>query len=225
MTDTRHEWQALRYTITQQPAVEPLSVPEVKQDRRLDSDDTSQDLVILRLITVARRYAEAYIGQSLITQKWRATLDRFPGTMLPPTPFASIAPWQPSPQPSGEILLRHGPLQTVDAINYVDANGVQQVLSSSVYVIDKSGIFPRIAPAYTQQWPSTLEQIGAVTIDFTAGYGATAAAVPAEILHWMLLRIGTIFENREEVAVLGRGRLEVLPYVDGLLDFNRAPVI
>ncbi len=34
----------------------------------------------------------------------------------------------------------------------------------------------------------------------------------------MKVRIGTLYENREEVALLNRGKVELLPYVDNLLD-------
>jgi hypothetical protein len=34
----------------------------------------------------------------------------------------------------------------------------------------------------------------------------------------MLLRIGSLYDNREEAALLNKGRLEVLPWADGLLD-------
>lgn len=42
--------------------------------------------------------------------------------------------------------------------------------------------------------------------------------VPAGIRAWMLLRIGSLFENREEVAIMQKGGIKELPYVDGLLD-------
>jgi uncharacterized phiE125 gp8 family phage protein len=42
--------------------------------------------------------------------------------------------------------------------------------------------------------------------------------VPEGIRSWMLLRIGSLYENREEVAILSRGQVKDLPYVDGLLD-------
>lgn len=42
--------------------------------------------------------------------------------------------------------------------------------------------------------------------------------VPDGIRSWMLLRVGSLYENREEVAILNRGKMELLPFVDGLLD-------
>jgi hypothetical protein len=74
-------------------------------------------------------------------------------------------------------------------------------------------------------WPIPLPQIGAVQINYTAGYGTTAASVPEGIRHWMLMRISTLYENREEVAILGRGKVDPLPFVDGLLDPYRVPLL
>jgi hypothetical protein len=42
--------------------------------------------------------------------------------------------------------------------------------------------------------------------------------VPEGLRNWILLRTGSLYENREEVAILNRGKVEQLPFVDGLLD-------
>jgi uncharacterized phiE125 gp8 family phage protein len=47
----------------------------------------------------------------------------------------------------------------------------------------------------------TCDRADAVTIEFTAGYGAAASAVPAEIKQAMYLMIGHWYENRESVNV------------------------
>jgi len=60
-----------------------------------------------------------------------------------------------------------------------------------------------------------------VLVTFTAGYGANAAAVPQGILHWILLVTATLYENREMVAILSRGKAEQLPYVASLLSNHR----
>ncbi|CAK0237069.1 Uncharacterised protein [Burkholderia pseudomallei] len=41
--------------------------------------------------------------------------------------------------------------------------------------------------------------------------------VPAGIRQWICLRVGSMYENREEVAILNRGKVEELPFVDSLL--------
>lgn len=68
----------------------------------------------------------------------------------------------------------------------------------------------------------TLTDIAGAVIDFTdagVGTGRTfIGVVPDGIRAWMLLRVGAMYENREEVAVGQRVVVLDLPYVDGLLD-------
>ena len=52
----------------------------------------------------------------------------------------------------------------------------------------------------------------------TTGY-ASAAAVPASIVSWLLLRVGDLYANRETTSV-GNGQAIVLPF-DCLLDRYR----
>ena len=70
---------------------------------------------------------------------------------------------------------------------------------------------------------------GGASIDLTtAGVGTLFAgsavsdqqpgAVPEGIKAWMLVRLAALYENREEVATLNRGKVEALPYIDRLLD-------
>jgi uncharacterized phiE125 gp8 family phage protein len=220
---SRHGRPEIRWTLTQAPAAEPIVLADVRTHRRLDPDDTSQDTLIGLMISKAREHGEHYSSRAFITQKWRATLDAFPGIVIPATPYAT---WQSRPQPSPEIALNKGPLISVDAVSYIDVNGAAQTLAANTdYIVDASGLAPRIAPAYGKTWPATQPRIAAVTIDVTLGYGANATDVPAGIRHWMLVRVGTVFENREEVAILSKGRMELLPFIDGLLDPYKLPVI
>lgn len=41
--------------------------------------------------------------------------------------------------------------------------------------------------------------------------------VPEGIRQWICMRVGSMYENREEVAILNRGKVEELPFVDSLL--------
>ena len=216
----------VRWNCTVGPTIEPVTRGDyLKNFARVDSDLTQDDGLFDLLISTARQYAENYTGLSLNTQTWRATMDAFPGFMVPQAPFAGIAAWIPSPQPDSEIPLLHGPVTAVVAVTYLDSAGVAQTMAPTDYVLDTSGLFPRIAPAHGKAWPATLPQIGAVTIDITTGYGPATTDIPAGIRHWILLRVNTIYRNREEVAILNRGKVEALPFVDSLLDYYRHPTI
>ncbi len=67
---------------------------------------------------------------------------------------------------------------------------------------------------------SVAEQPGGAAIALTdAGTGSHyVGAIPEGIKAWMLMRVGALYENREEVAVMHRGQIQPLPFVDGLLD-------
>ncbi|WP_045739371.1 head-tail connector protein [Xanthomonas sp. MUS 060] len=74
----------------------------------------------------------------------------------------------------------------------------------------------RITPIFGQTWQPTLPQIGAVNVQFLAGY-ADSTQVPEGIKHWIKLRVDTLYNQRGEVAFT-RGNMSKLPYVDALLD-------
>lgn len=57
-----------------------------------------------------------------------------------------------------------------------------------------------------------------VTLSDTGTGQSFIGVVPDGLRNWMLIRVGSMYENREEVAILNRGKVELLPFVDGLLD-------
>lgn len=57
-----------------------------------------------------------------------------------------------------------------------------------------------------------------VTLADTGTGSNFIGTVPEGLRNWILLRTGSLYENREEVAILNRGKVEELPFVDGLLD-------
>ena len=205
----------LRQTVA--PASEPISLSEAKAHLRVDISD--DDTLITALITAARQFAETECTRALITQQWQLVLDAFPGPSLLGVPYGV-----PYSIPGHAILLDRPPVQSVESIQYQDMAGDWQTMPSTDYVAELQSAPARITPGFRKIWPITLPQIGSVKVNFTAGYG-NAAAVPQGIKAWMLIRIATLYENREEVAIMNRGKLEPLPYVDRLLDAYRVPML
>ena len=196
-----------------EPAIEPVSVDEAKNHLRIDSDISQDDMLLGLMIGAARRYAEAYCNRSFITQQWRLVLDGFPGPALMGVPAGVTYSL-----PGHAILLERGTVQSVDSITYTDMAGAEQTMPTTDWVADLSGPVARITPKFGKIWPIPLPQIGAVKVNYTAGYGTADTDVPAGIRHWILIRIGSLYENREEVALMNRGKIEALPFVDSLLD-------
>ena len=194
--------------------------------------NTTGDPMLNLRIVAAREDAENITRRALVTQQWKLVMDQFPR----PSMNVSSANWygpqwgiSPGPlsvvRPDGttgyEIILPYPPLQTVESIQYYDqTTELLTLLDPSQYIVDTVTEPARIVPAYGVTWPATLNRINAVQIAFTCGYGS-AANVPVGIKRWILLRIGSLNEYTEEVALMNRGKIQDLPFVDGLLDKYR----
>lgn len=200
----------MAYVQTTGPSVEPLTLAEAKAHLRVDVSD--DDTLITALIMAARQYAEQLTGLSFCTQSWTYFADSFPGYGVMGVPWG-----QEYSHPGNAFLLEKGPINSIDSVKYLDMQGTLQTLSSSVYTSELSGQLGRVAPKFGQIWPIALPQIGAVQVAFTAGYG-DASKVPQGLKNWMLLRVGALYENREEV-ISGRSiTVTPLSFVDSLLD-------
>ena len=199
------------------PAEEPVSLVDAKLHLRVDFDE--DDTLIASLITAARLAAETKTGRQFTTARWKMVLDSFPGPSLMGVPAG-----QAFTLPGHAILLPKCPVQAVVAIHYLDMGAVEQTMPAATYTVDNACEPARITPVFGQIWPICLPQIGAVSVTFDAGYG-TAAQIPEGIKSWIKLRVGSLYAHREEVAVVSRGRLEALPFIEGLLDPYKVALI
>lgn len=175
------------------PAAEPLTLAEAKLHLRVD--DNADDALIGALITTARQHAEHDTRRALVTQTWKLVLDAFP---------------------EAKVTLDHAPVSAVVSVTYTDPDGVLRTLAPEGYTLDAITEPCRLVPSYGNRWPATRAQVNAVAITYTSGYGAPEA-VPESIKRWMLLRIGALYENREEVLTGRAITLAPLPFVDALL--------
>lgn len=163
------------------PAVEPLSLSEVKLFLRVDH--TSDDTLIASMLVSARQWVETYTRRALCTQ----TID-FRYTDWP----VQYAP----------LVVPYGPLQSVTSITYVDEDQVVQTLGASNYVVrTQSG--PKagrgtieIADGVTLPSLST-QPDRPVTVRAVCGYGS-APQVPDGIKAAIYLLLGDLYEQRQE---------------------------
>ena len=199
------------------PAGEPISLAEAKLHLRVDFDD--DDSLIQVLISAARQAAETLTNRQLMAARWRMVLDSFPGPSLMGVPAG-----QTFTLPGHAVLLPKSPVASVVEIRYLDMANAWQVMPAANYTVDSVCEPARITPVFGQIWPISLPQIGTVSVVFDAGYGS-AAAVPEGIKTWIKLRVGSLYVHREEVASMTRGRIDPLPFIDGLLDPYKVPLI
>lgn len=187
---------------TTAPTAEPVTLADAKNHLRIDDDILNDDALITLLISAARKYGEMLTGRSWMTQSWKLQLDSF----------------YPSADCGQVIELDRGIVQSIDSITYLDTSSTQQTMDLTLLAKDLVAMPARISPKFGTVWPIALPQIGAVQINYTAGYGSTAASVPEGIRQWMLVRISTLYEHREEVEQVARGKIEPMPFIDSLLD-------
>lgn len=199
-----------------QPAAEPIDLVTAKQHLRVDADLTGDDTLILAYITAAREYAEHEAGRTFVSSQWQLVMDAFPGGVGGLIPSGVMTtPWS---LPAQAVQLERGPLISVGSITYTAMDGTTATMPPADYAVDLTGPIPRITPGFGKVWPIPLPQIGAVRITYTAGYGTTAAEVPACVKAWMLTRIASLYEHRGEVMAERGITVQPLPWVDRLLD-------
>jgi uncharacterized phiE125 gp8 family phage protein len=168
-----------------QPAVEPLSLADVKGHGHIDASD--EDGFYRRAIKAARQVIEGPNGAGLVlvASQWQLALDGMPA----------------------EIWIPVGPVISVDSVTYRDEAGTLQTLPPVRYQWRKGTFEARIKPAYGLTWPTVRGQYDAVQVTFTAGFPGTErdppelAAIEEPLNIAMLMLIQHWNANRETVVI------------------------
>jgi hypothetical protein len=193
-----------------------LSLDEVKEHLRLESNE--QDALLQTYIETARMACEHHTARVLMTQTWETRFDGFPGLVDESLDFDNEVLTLPRTatrtlRQSLAITLPKGPVQSIESIQYRDPRGAWQSLDADDYVRDHVIGIDRIYPG-PAGWPAVDELSGSVCIRYVAGFGGRWAT-PSALRLWMLLRIGAMYEHREETSAKTLSRL---PSMDRLLD-------
>lgn len=176
------------------PSGDALELDEAKEHLRVTIDD--DDAYIKRLIIVATNHVQEHTRWQLLSTTFDFRLDKFPSGSKPIELPVMNATGQPT-------------------ITYIDANGVTQTLASTEWKVSLDRQPPRITPAYSKIWPTARREPDAVTIRFTAGW-TDPSGILDDIKQAMLLLIGHLYENREEV-ITGTIQAKLERTVDALL--------
>lgn len=153
------------------PLAELVSLETMKAHLRVDG--TFDDALIVAYIQSARELGEGLARRAFLTQTLELTLDTFPADLISKLP--------------------RPPLQSVVSVKYRDA--ANQEFSWTDYLVDARSepgaiIFKSLPNV-------TLLESGAVSIQFIAGYGATALTVPSAFIQGVMLSTAHWYENRE----------------------------
>lgn len=177
-------------TLTTAPEAPLLSLAEARAHCRVDAwegsppthEDDDELTAYVAAATGELDGRDGWLGRALITQSWSLTLDRFPEGRT--------------------IALPLPPLQEVASIVYVDGDGIEQTLASSVYRTVTAAEPGYVELKYQQSWPASRVQKAAVTLSFTAGYGGAAADVPELIRTYVRWRVAQFYDMRAAGMVL-----------------------
>lgn len=152
------------------PIYEPVTLEEAKAHCRVDHADDNE--YISSLIRVAREKLDGrdgYLGRAVVAQTWDWKLDRFDrrypeGDVRHCSYSPGCIPWR--------LELPLPPLQSVTSVKYLDADAVEQTLSSALYVVTgANGWQPaQIEPATSQSWPTVYCRPEAIRIRLVCGY-------------------------------------------------------
>ena len=176
------------------PAFEPVTTAEIWAHLRVNlsgSPAVPDDAALIAAYVAAARThidgRDGWLGRAICPQVWDMSIDAFPPGR-------------------GSIWLALPPVRSITSITYLDSDGASQTLATTVYQLgaDKD-LRPRIDLKYGQSWPTTYDVPDAVTVRFAAGYSSgnspdDASGVPFTIKAAIMLMVGHMYENREEVV-------------------------
>lgn len=154
--------------VTVEPASESVTSTEAKLQCKVDGSD--DDALITSLIKTTRQLAEEYTGTRLVSQTCVLRCSCF----------------------SDFCDLPIAPISAVSSITYLDTDGVEQTLASSVYESVLTGLEPHIRLKVGQSWPSVRAASDAIRVTVAAGY----STVPEPIRAAMLLTISSLYDGR-----------------------------
>jgi uncharacterized phiE125 gp8 family phage protein len=140
------------------PAIEPVSVADLRLFGRISSDVT--DATLTPLIVSARKQAEKLQNRAFVTQTWDLVFDSFP---------------------TCPIRIPMPPLISLVSVTITSITGAVTTMTLTDFVVDSSGGCGQISLKYNKYWPSVITERAGVVIRFTCGYGAAAANVPDDL--------------------------------------------
>lgn len=177
------------------PAIEPVSLEEIKEHLRITHDD--DDLLLTELISAARHEFESVTGLALISQAWRCWYDAplfgdglgwWDGVREGMLPKAAVPAFTLAPSP----------VLSLTSVKFYSISDVETVWSESNYQLDAISRPGRVAVKSNAQWPTSLRSVNAFAIDLTAGFGATENDVPADIRHAIKMMAAFRYDHRGE---------------------------
>lgn len=173
--------------IVTKPAVEPVSLDDLRTQCRIVATDFDSQLTSLGI--AARIKAETICRRALVTQTWDLWLDRFPTYWQDWNSWTGRRTWSRSSRRLSTdayrditIRLEMPPVQSVTYVKYIDpATFATLSVDLTTLNMDLADEPARMAPSVGNYWPTANYQPNAVQVRFVCGYGADGTYVPETI--------------------------------------------
>lgn len=161
----------------------PVTLEQVRYHLR-NEDLHFDDALLTAYIRAAAGYVERVYGLALLTQTIKQYHSEFPCTSNTP------------------LLLRIAPLLSVTSIVYTDSAGVSQTWTAAEYTSGRLDLGGFIVPAIGYSWPGSVASLpNAVTVTYSAGFGAKPSTLPAAITQAILYMVADMYQRREDSVV------------------------
>ncbi len=164
------------------PPAEAVPVRAFAEHLRLGSgfaDDGSLDVALELYLRAAMAAVEARIGRALIARPFVATVTRWRDEAAQGLPV--------------------GPVLSVERVELVAADGTREEAPAEAWSVLRDSARPRLVGRFGRSLPR-IPRGGHAEIRFTAGYGETWDAAPADLRQAVFLLAAHYYENRAEAG-------------------------
>lgn len=155
-----------------EPTNMAITLETAKEFLRVEFDE--DDILITSMVQGATIVAQAFINQQITECEYAMALSSF----------------------STEISLL-SPVKSIESVKYYDAQNALQTISSSEYYLMDFGLPNKLIFKDTFSVPTLYNRPDALQIEFTSGM----ATIPEDIISWIRIRIGSMYQFREEFIV------------------------
>lgn len=170
------------WVVTSEPAIEPVSLTEIKEHCRVDHDE--EDALLESFVKTARVMCERHTGRALITQTRVAYFDKW----------------------DDDFDLAGTPVQSITSLKYFDRNSTETTVSDTSYLLDaqRGELVFKFGIAPPTLW---LREVNPIQVTYVCGYGSTADTVPSPLRTAIKMMAAALWEHREDV-IIGQLALE-----------------
>jgi uncharacterized phiE125 gp8 family phage protein len=182
--------------VSVQPAIEPVSLAELKDALRITA--SNEDTLLTQLIIDARTYAEDYTGRKFITQTITSYGDNFGSADEEWFTGHRVASLQSIYVGKRELKFDWVPSQSITLVETIDSDNTETTYSATNYYLDNfdNNMFPCMILNDTADIPTSLRRSNNIKVTWIAGYGDNATDVPASIRRGIIMAATHLYSNR-----------------------------